>query len=65
MVFVIVLLNYYDFFSAQLENDSENMLPLHFQYGIYISSFSKSEKEIADELVKSIEDVNEFKWMYV
>jgi hypothetical protein len=36
-----------------------------FQYCMDISAFDKSAKEIADQLVEFIEDVDEFAWMYV
>jgi len=50
---------------TQLENDTENIPPFHFQCKIDISSFSKPAKDIADELVECIEDVDDFMWMYV
>lgn len=45
--------------SAQPEN------PFQFQCDINISTFDKSPKEIAEELVELTEDVDEFAWMYV
>ena len=52
-------------FSTQLENDTENIPPFHFQCEIDISSFNKLAKEVADELVEFIENVDEFRWKYV
>jgi len=36
-----------------------------FQYQMDISTFDKSEKEAADQLVEFVEDVDDFAWMYV
>ncbi len=46
----------------QVENNTENILCIlfSFQCNINILTFNKLEKEIADELVKSIEDINGF-----
>ncbi len=38
---------------------------LFFQCNINISTFNKSEKKIVNELVKSIEDIDGFTWMYI
>ena len=55
------------FFLSPLENNTENTenIPSFLKCEVDISSFDKSAKEIADELVEFIEDVDEFKWMYV
>lgn len=56
------------FFPSPLENNTENTenIPsFHFKCEVDISSFDKSAKEIADELAELIEDVDEFRWMYV
>ena len=55
------------FFLSPLENNTENTenIPSSLKCEVDISSFDKSAKEIADELVEFIEDVDEFKWMYV
>jgi hypothetical protein len=36
-----------------------------FQYQMDISAFDKPEKEVADQLIEFVEDVDEFAWMYV
>jgi len=46
------------FFPTQLENDTENIPCFHFQCMIDISSFDKLTKEVANELVEFIEDVD-------
>lgn len=43
---------------------SESAAPIQFQCNIDMSIFDKSEKEIAEELIELIEDVDEFTWMY-
>jgi hypothetical protein len=56
------LLNIY---SMQHNDDLDNASPFQLQCGIDISTFDNSEKEMVEELVESIEDVDEFSWMYV
>lgn len=36
-----------------------------FKYQMDISAICKSEKEVADQLVEFVEDVDDFAWMYV
>ena len=50
---------------STFENDTENIPYFHFQCEVNISTFNKLEKEIADELVELIEDVDDFAWVYV
>ncbi|CAG8836807.1 9707_t:CDS:1, partial [Cetraspora pellucida] len=49
-------------YSAQPDNNLDSATPFHFQCGIDISTFDKSSKEIAEELVELIEDIDEFAW---
>jgi hypothetical protein len=49
----------------QHNDDLDNASPFQLQCGIDISTFDNSEKEMVEELVESIEDVDEFSWMYV
>ena len=51
-------------YTAQTEND-ENILPFHLECKVDMSAMSDSAKEVADFLVESIEDADEFSWMYV
>src|SRR6266542_1729802 len=66
---IIKIDNFYDYITEifqlylmQVENNTENTLCilLSFQCNINISIFNKLEKEIADKLVESIEDIDGF-----
>ncbi|CAG8474928.1 11713_t:CDS:2, partial [Cetraspora pellucida] len=46
--------------SQEAEDDLKIIDPLN----LYISMFDKSDKEVVEELVELIEDVDEFSWMY-
>ena len=60
-VYIKQLLNIY---TIQTKND-ENILPFHLECKVDISALSDSAKEVADFLVKSIEDTDKFSWIYV
>ncbi|CAG8451035.1 11207_t:CDS:2 [Scutellospora calospora] len=48
-----------------LENDKENnQLGFDFSCAIDISSYNKSSKEIANNLINIISDVDEYSWIY-
>ncbi|CAG8504253.1 13480_t:CDS:1 [Cetraspora pellucida] len=51
------LLNIY---LMQSNDDSENMLPFQFQYGVDVSMFDGLEKEVVNKLVKLIKSVDKF-----
>src|SRR6185312_9686066 len=43
----------------------DNRSKFYFECALYISMYNKTAKKIADDLVESIEDVDEFAWMDV
>lgn len=50
--------------SEKFGNNIENAPLVHFQCEIDLSMFDKSGKEVAEELVELIEDMDEYSWMY-
>ena len=53
----------FQLYLTQLENNIN--VPFSFQCNINISTLNKLEKEIVDELVEFIEDIDGFAWKYV
>ncbi|CAG8535325.1 17876_t:CDS:2 [Cetraspora pellucida] len=53
-----------DLYKLQSEGNLENMPPFHFECNIDISTLNKSTREVANELIVGIENVDEFKWIY-